>query len=67
MIDWGLNKDMIFFVLFIFLFYWVLKKNDEREKRYINTIETLGKQLGIVEDIKLAIDRMEEYFIKEGF
>lgn len=55
-----------FAILFFFLLVYVLRKNDEREKRYINTIEkdqdiikTLSDKISITEDINRKIDRIE--------
>ena len=57
----------VFAILFFFLLVYVLKKNDEREKRYISTIEkdqsiisTLSEKISITEDMSKKIDRIED-------
>ena len=57
----------VFAILFFFLLVYVLKKNDEREGRYISTIEkdqsiisTLSEKISITEDMSRKIDRIED-------
>lgn len=68
-IQYGLQKDMIFLVLFVvacgglaWLVKYVLRTSGEREARLIAVTETLAQKLGIVEDIKSAMGRLESRF-----
>lgn len=40
-------KNGIFAVLFVSLLYYVVTRNDERETRYINMIDTLNETINI--------------------
>ncbi len=42
----------VFAVLFVALLSWVLKTNNDRENRYISTIDKLGERLAVVERIQ---------------
>lgn len=55
------NPEQISFaVLFVGLFIWVMKQNNEREERYQNTIDKLTNALGDVEDIKSTVEKIHE-------
>ena len=55
------NPEQISFaVLFVGLFFWVMKQNNEREERYQNTIDKLTNALGDVEDIKSTVEKIHE-------
>jgi len=63
---YALNNDMIFLALFmltvgglVWLVRWILKTNDEREKRYIAVIDEQAKNLSVVFDIKESVERIE--------
>jgi hypothetical protein len=40
-------KNGIFAVLFVSLLYYVVTRNDERETRYINMIDTLNETINV--------------------
>lgn len=46
------GTEITFSVLFIGLFIWNIRTNDEREKRYQDTINTLTSALNGYEDLK---------------
>ena len=46
------GTEITFSVLFIALFIWNIRTNDEREKRYQETISTLTSALNGYEDLK---------------
>ena len=46
------GTEITFSVLFIGLFIWNIRTNDEREKRYQDTISTLTSALNGYEDLK---------------
>ena len=46
------GTEITFSILFIVLFVWNIKTNDEREKRYQDTINTLTNALNGYEDLK---------------
>ena len=46
------GTEITFSVLFIVLFIWNIRTNDEREKRYQDTITTLTSALNGYEDLK---------------
>lgn len=50
----------IWAVLFLILLFFQLKDSKERERKYQKTIESLGKSLEIINDVKEDVD-----FIKE--
>ena len=50
----------IWAVLFLILLFFQLKDSKEREAKYQKTIESLGKSLEIINDVKEDVD-----FIKE--
>jgi hypothetical protein len=67
LVTYGVKNDMIFLVLFTlsvgglsWLVKWILKTNDEREKRYISTIESLSLKLDIVKDIQKSVKHIEK-------
>ncbi|WP_241422971.1 BhlA/UviB family holin-like peptide [Candidatus Contubernalis alkaliaceticus] len=50
----------IWAVLFVALFFYVLKTGGERERRLIEIIDCLRKDLSIVNDIKKGVSRIEK-------
>lgn len=50
----------IFAALFVALLVWVLRENNKRENRYINTIDSLAQSVNKIENIKDCIDRLDE-------
>ena len=46
------GTEITFSILFIALFVWNIRTNDEREKRYQETISTLTSALNGYEDLK---------------
>ena len=65
-VKYGLDKDLIFLALFAiacgglaWLVRWVLVTSGDREARLIGVTETLAGKLGIVEDIKVSVGRLE--------
>ena len=46
------GTEITFSVLFIALFIWNIRTNDERERRYQETISTLTSALNGYEDLK---------------
>lgn len=56
----------IFAVLFVALLVWVLRKNEERENRYLGVIDTLTEKLGTVEEIKDDVHEIKKAVLKEG-
>ncbi|EOH75811.1 MULTISPECIES: BhlA/UviB family holin-like peptide [Enterococcus] len=55
------NPESIGFpVLFVFLLVWVMKQNNAREERYLNTIDDLTESLKQVERIETTVNRINE-------
>lgn len=53
--------DSLWAALFIFLFAWVLKSNDSREKRYLGVIEKLSEKIDVnVVEVDRKIDSLNE-------
>ena len=50
----------IFAALFVALLVWVLRENNKRENRYINTIDSLAQSVSKIENIKDCIDKQDE-------
>ena len=50
----------IFAALFVALLVWVLRENNKRENRYINTIDSLAQSVSKIESIKDCIDKQDE-------
>ena len=50
----------IFAALFVALLVWVLRENNKRENRYINTIDSLAQSVSKIEIIKDCIDKQDE-------
>ena len=46
------GTEITFSILFVGLFIWNIRTNDEREKRYQETISTLTSALNGYEDLK---------------
>lgn len=55
------NPEQISFaVLFVGLLVWVMKQNNTREERYLDTIDKLTNALGDVETIKSTVEKIHE-------
>ncbi|MGX6962414.1 BhlA/UviB family holin-like peptide [Vagococcus xieshaowenii] len=52
--------NISFAVLFVLLLVWVMKKNDEREKRYQKMIEDLTSAVSDMQAIKSTVDKIHE-------
>lgn len=53
--------DSLWAALFIFLFAWVLKSNDSREKRYLGVIEQLSEKIDVnVVEVDRKLDTLNE-------
>lgn len=66
LIQYGIENNLIFLSLFVlsiggltWLVKWILKTNDERESRYIATIDKLSDSLEVVKDVKTSVERIE--------
>lgn len=66
LIKYGIDNNLIFLSLFvlsigglIWLVKWILRTNDERETRYIVTIEKLSDSLEVVKDVQTSVERIE--------
>lgn len=66
LIKYGVDNNLIFLSLFVlsigglsWLVKWILKTNDERETRYITTIEKLSDSLEVVKDVQTSVERIE--------
>ncbi|MBO0467940.1 hypothetical protein JZO73_10395 [Enterococcus plantarum] len=53
-------EQVTFAALFVGLLVWVMRQNNEREKRYQGTIDKLTDALGDVESIKSTVDKIHE-------
>lgn len=67
------TNQSLFTILFIALLgatigfiKWVLKKNDERETRYINVIDTQAEALRNVDGMKNDISDIKTYLFRKG-
>lgn len=58
-------KEVSFATLFIGLFIWVMKSNNNRESRYQETIQKLTSALGDIEIIKSMIENISLKFKRE--
>ncbi|GAB6174514.1 hypothetical protein JCM15765_39920 [Paradesulfitobacterium aromaticivorans] len=65
-VTYALDNDMIFLALFIltvgglvWLVRWILRTNDDREKRYITVIDEQAKNFSVVKEIKESVERIE--------
>lgn len=47
-------------VLFVALLYWVLKENAKREAKYQELLSELTNKFGVLEDVKVTVDRISE-------
>ena len=58
----------IFATLFVSLFVYQLKDSSAREKKYQKTIDSLAKELGVVEEIKQDVKHVKDIilFPKKG-
>ena len=66
LIQYGIDNNAIFLSLFVlsigglaWLIKWILKTNDDRETRYITTIDKLSDSLEVVKDVKTSVERIE--------
>jgi len=66
LIKYGIDNNIIFLSLFVlsigglaWLIKWILQTNDERETRYIATIDKLSDSLEVVKDVKTSVERIE--------
>lgn len=63
----SLNPEQITFGgLFIALLVYVIKTNDSREKRYLDTIDTLSTALNGFEDLKEKVTEIHEKVNNNG-
>ena len=53
-------------VLFVFLLVWVMKQNNAREERYLNTIDDLTESLKQIERIETIVNRIRERIGENG-
>lgn len=61
------NPESIGFpVLFVFLLVWVMKQNNAREERYLNTIDDLTESLKQIERIETAVNHINERIGEHG-
>ena len=61
------NSESIGFpVLFVFLLVWVMKQNNAREERYLNTIDDLTESLKQIERIETIVNRIRERIGENG-
>lgn len=61
------NPESIGFpVLFVFLLVWVMKQNNAREERYLNTIDDLTESLKQVERIETTVNHINERIGEQG-
>lgn len=66
LIKYGIENNLIFLSLFVlsiggltWLVKWILRTNDERETRYIITIEKLSVSLEVVKEVQTSVERIE--------
>lgn len=66
LIKYGIDNNIIFLSLFVmsigglsWLIKWILHTNDEREGRYITTIEKLSVNLEVVKEVQTSVERIE--------
>jgi hypothetical protein len=55
----------LFAILFIVLLAWVLKTNNDREQRFIGTIEKLAASLACVEETKKDVEDIKNWLWKK--
>ncbi|MGL9749169.1 BhlA/UviB family holin-like peptide [Enterococcus sp. DIV0170] len=61
------NPESIGFpVLFVFLLVWVMKQNNAREERYLQTIDELTESLKQVERIETTVNHINERIGEHG-
>lgn len=58
-------EQITFAVLFVGLLVYVMKTNDSREKQYRDTIDSLSKALGTLEDVEEKLDNISSQLIKK--
>lgn len=54
----------IFGVLFVYLFFYMLKDSKAREVKYQDIIDKLTEKFGVIEDIKTDVDFIKEKISK---
>lgn len=54
----------IFGVLFVYLFFYMLKDSKAREVKYQEIIDKLTEKFGVIEDIKTDVDYIKEKISK---
>lgn len=54
----------IFGVLFVYLFFYMLKDSKARETKYQEIIDKLTEKFGVIEDIKIDVDYIKEKISK---
>lgn len=60
------NPESIGFpVLFVLLLVWVMKQNNAREERYLNTIDGLTAALRQLEKIETTVNQINERIIED--
>lgn len=47
-------------ILFVWLFFYVLKENSKREGKYQEIIDKLSDKFGVVEDIKKDVEEIKD-------
>ncbi|MDU5336148.1 BhlA/UviB family holin-like peptide [Enterococcus sp.] len=61
------NPESIGFpVLFVLLLVWVMKQNNAREERYLNTIDGLTAALRQLEKIETTVNQINERIVDNG-
>ena len=61
------NPESIGFpVLFVLLLVWVMKQNNAREERYLNTIDRLTAALRQLEKIETTVNQINERIVDNG-
>lgn len=60
------NPESIGFpVLFVLLLVWVMKQNNAREERYLNTIDGLTAALRQLEKIETTVNQINERIVED--
>lgn len=63
----NLNPEQVTFAgLFIALLVWTMKNNDNREKRYLDTIDTLSEALNGFEDLTEKVTQIHDKVNNNG-
>ena len=53
-------SDGIFACLFVWLLFYILKDSSRREKKYMEVINQLAKQIDVIEDVKEDVAEIKE-------